>query len=89
MYLVILTHESTVYTAPENPMYLPDDYESQSIYMTETNIITSIEYKHFTNIIDLCEFFEKNGVKDYSTGNWISNLNASYKILEFEGRLLN
>lgn len=29
------------------------------------------------------------GVKDYSIGNWISNLNASYKILEFEGKLLN
>lgn len=89
MYLVILTYESTVYTAPENPMYLPGDYDSQSIYMTETTVITAIEYKHFTNINDLCEFFEKNGVKDYLTGNWISNLNASYKILEFEGRLLN
>lgn len=89
MYLVILTYESTVYTAPENPMYLPGDYDSQTIYMTETTVITATEYKHFTNINDLCEFFEKNGVKDYSTGNWISNLNASYKILEFEGRLLN
>lgn len=89
MYLVILTYESTVYTAPENPMYLPGDYDSQSIYMTETTVITAIEYKHFMNINGLCEFFEKNGVKDYSIGNWISNLNASYKILEFEGRLLN
>ena len=88
MYLVILSYDKSINVVREDTIYCSSD--SDPVYLDSENIITSIEYKQFATELDLLVFCEEElGVIDYTKQSWSSKLQANFKIIQFEGSVLN
>ena len=87
MYLVVLSYEASINVASDDVIYCSSD---ETIYLDSISVITSIEYKSFATKLDFLTFCEEElGVTDYTKQSWSSKLQANYKVIQFEGSVLN